>query len=494
MANLFHAYRVRTPDTKIHAYFIESTAPDNIDDPEKLQDPLPDSVIVDADQAIDEIATTLRNSDNPTLVLSIHGFNNPREVILPGFYESFNIVINDAKLNQHDVVCIGYRWPSERIFSPAGSVFHASPTSLRIVFILGIMLGILTIDSLWYWYSEGSIEHGITWAIFVASVLFFWIPFALILLRIVVYFRDGYRANSNGVPELVEIIRQIDKKLDDAKIQKRVQLSFIGHSMGAYVVTSAVRILSDVFDPASMRSGLNSTSATPTSDIGHAFRLARLVLVSPDIPAEALLSTRANFLSASLGRFEEAFLFSNEGDEVLRQISTTANYFSFPTRRNKFGYRLGNVCILGLPYGISNSFNIQFLQVGNETLGNLYNELNSMANKQLQEDLPKTFSYFDCTDCVENKNGGFENGKGVLTLARRGRPKKMKPYDHFMLLILYLILPRKYDVHGGYFRSKFLSKLIYRLACIGYKSTEEAYDGKLHLECQQRQIRALLKS
>ena len=133
-------------------------------------------------------------------------------------------------------------------------------------------------------------------------------------------------------------------------------------------------------------------------------------------------------------------------------------------------------------------------KLGMRTLGNLYNELNSMANKQLQEDLPKTFSYFDCTDCVENKNGGFENGKGVLTLARRGRPKKMKPYDHFMLLILYLILPRKYDVHGGYFRSKFLSKLIYRLACIGYKSTEEAYDGKLHLECQQRQIRALLKS
>jgi hypothetical protein len=58
----------------------------------------------------------------------------------------------------------------------------------------------------------------------------------------------------------------------------------------------------------------------------------RFVLASPDISAEALLSNRANFLASSLRRFREAYLFSNEGDEVLRQISTTANYFSFPTK------------------------------------------------------------------------------------------------------------------------------------------------------------------
>src|ERR1035437_7702720 len=32
------------------------------------------------------------------------------------------------------------------------------------------------------------------------------------ILRIAVYFRDGYRATSYGVPDLVEIIQQIDKK------------------------------------------------------------------------------------------------------------------------------------------------------------------------------------------------------------------------------------------------------------------------------------------
>ncbi|NJR51228.1 MAG: hypothetical protein HC780_18285 [Leptolyngbyaceae cyanobacterium CSU_1_3] len=39
-----------------------------------------------------------------------------------------------------------------------------------------------------------------------------------------------------------------------AGVKKRIRLSFIGHSMGAFVVTNAVRILSDVFDPGSIGS------------------------------------------------------------------------------------------------------------------------------------------------------------------------------------------------------------------------------------------------
>jgi len=106
---------------------------------------------------------------------------------------------------------------------------------------------------------------------------------------------------SYGIPDLVEIIRQIDKQLTplDEDREKRVELSFIGHSMGAYVVTSVVRILSHVFN---MREGLNSPwppgdppNQEELSTIGHAFRLKRLVLVSPDIQAEALISNRANF-------------------------------------------------------------------------------------------------------------------------------------------------------------------------------------------------------
>jgi len=193
--------------------------------------------------------------------------------------------------------------------------------------------------------------------------------------------------------------------------------------------------------------------------------------VSPDIPSEALISSRANFLSASLKRFEEAFLFSSDGDEVLRQISTTANYFSFPTKSNRFGYRLGNVRLL-LPTGITKgSANPKDLQIGQLTLDNIYDKIASIGLGQSRTELLDKFSYFDCTDCVEN-------GKGVLTLAKPGCVNRMCPWDHFWLLLLYLIRPRKYDVHGGYFRSEFLSTLIYQLACLGLGETEKAYDNK----------------
>lgn len=235
-----------------------------------------------------------------------------------------------------------------------------------------------------YLHFAGFIEHISTFLLLTAGVLFALIPVTFILLRIVVYFRDGYRATAFGVPDLVEIIRQIDKKLADQDARRnQVQLSFVAHSMGAYVVTNAVRILSDVFSPESMRVSLNvqpkNIPMSVPSGIGKVFRLKQLVLVSPDIPAEALISSRANFLSASLMRFEDAFLFSNEGDEVLRQISTTANYFSFPTKSNSFGYRLGNVCLLGIPCGISKCVDLNYLRIGNLTLAEIYDRMNKMG-------------------------------------------------------------------------------------------------------------------
>ncbi|PNE12054.1 MAG: hypothetical protein CR217_05515 [Beijerinckiaceae bacterium] len=511
------------PDS-LHAYLIESTAPENIDD--KPNDNTNDNntykdklipINVDADGGvIDEIVDTLIRSKNPTLVISVHGFNSPRDVILPGFWDSFTRVHNDKYINNRDIVCIGYRWPSEPIFSPRHTIFDASPKFLTILFVVGcisLLLLSTVLIAAWYEHFRGAIGHEATIFIGIAdplvgifvTLIFLAIPVTLFLLRVTVYFRDGYRASSFGIPDLVEIIRQIDKKLEERQNRSwlswmgtrpnRVQLSLIGHSMGGYVVTSVIRILSDVFDPASVREGLNSTQLPggvpdpkALSRVGHAFYLKCLVLVAPDIPAEALISNRANFLSNSLVRFEEVFLFSNEGDEVLRQISTTANYFSFPTKSNVFGYRLGNVCLLGLPYGINvEKFDKSYLKIGKMTLSELYKRI-EITSGQLREDLAKRFSYFDCTDCVED-------GKGVLTLAKRGH--KMGTFDHFFLFLLYIYNPIKHNVHGGYFRSHFLSTLIYRLVCMGYKNTTEAYAAEgyaLDKQCQDHQVRVLLKS
>lgn len=544
MEQVFSAYRVKStnPSDPICAYLIENTAPDNIDDnitcnsynDAKYRDNLVNLGVDDGidggkgflDEVVDALYEKLSkpkdfskpSDDEPTLVISVHGFNNPRKVILPGFWESFDCVAKDAEIKNQDIVCIGYRWPSEGMFTNLSSIISALPLFLGGIFLIGT----LSYGSEWLFHFDGEIKDKWTfWLTFGSGILLF-IPLVFVLLRLIVYFRDSYRATTYGIPDLVEIIRQIDKRLNEKLKQntellkhniyhgkRRVRLSFIGHSMGAYVVTSVVRILSDVFVPETMTVGLNNrhlpTQAQANvklntlaqeklelSKIGHVFRLARLILASPDIPAEALVTSRANFLRTALLRFQEIYLFSNEADEVLRLISTTVNYFSFPTRSHKFGYRLGNVCLPGKPWGISKGIQWYDLKIGSMTIWEICEKLGIERPTKREDDLPTLISYFDCTDCIDKTEKCCE--RGILSLARRGKPMDRCYLNHILLLLCYVRSPRKYDVHGGYFRSPFLSQLIYRLACLGYKETAKAYgeEDKLGEECIEHQVKALL--
>ncbi len=504
MTDLFSAYEVQVPGAKIPAYLIESTAPNNIDDPATCQIVPTDTEQISAVVAIDRIVHRLMAFKNPKLVVNVHGFNNPRNIILQGYLNSFESLNNDPAINGRDVVCIGYRWPSEAMGAPFSTALRAAPWFLIGLLVWGLLLipALAAIFSADFWLKTGIISFGA----FVVAI-----SLTAILLRIIVYFRDGYRAISYGVPDLVEIIRQIDQKLSNlaelAKLpenderRNRVELSFIAHSMGAYVVTGVVRILSDVFSPNSITPNLNvgiASSGAPADEptvspkIGNVFRLMRLVLVSPDIPAEALISNRANFLAASLHRFQEAFLFSNEGDEVLRQISATANYFSFPTRSRNFGYRLGNVGVRE-DYGITTGVDLHNLRIGYMTIQDIYGELGKLGSQHLQDKLPKQFSYFDCTDGVDEPEPGM-GVRGMLTLAKPGHKNKLRWYKHFWLLLLYTWKGNP-NVHGGYFDAPFLRHLMYRLVCIGRDDTLQAYNGQaeLHKECQEHQIKVLLR-
>ncbi len=258
-----------------------------------------------------------------------------------------------------NLVCIGYRWPSEQMGRPARSVFSAAPLSLIWLLVAALLLlgiGTLLTIGAFHTLPERTIWRSLSYTFY---GLLLAIPVTVFFLRIAVYFRDAYRAAHYGVPDLVEVIRQLDKAANQptpGRIrQARIKISFIGHSMGAFVVTNLVRILSDVFDPASI--GTLSTDdphKAPGPEIGNVFTLGRLVLVSPDIPAETLLLRRANFLASSLRRFEESYLFSSEGDEALRLISTMANYFSFPTKSRDNGFRMGNTEVVSPDYGIVN--------------------------------------------------------------------------------------------------------------------------------------------
>jgi hypothetical protein len=524
----FRAY-VTSDGVEPPFYLIESTAPNDVDDKsaKSIRDDELEKVglhPIPSQDAIKEIALRLTPDMNDTpeehasLVVMVHGFNSPPRSVLDTFASAANVVINDTdgiRLRSKKLVGIGYHWPSEGMFSLLLSSFRALPVALLAIFVVGVLL--------FLWPDQK--VRGI--AMFLTTI-----TVVGIVLRSIVYFRDIYRATYYGVPDLVEVIRLIDREiLNELERNKpeqtpvRVALSFIGHSMGALVVTNAVRILSDVFDPASIvrdirgkkiktckageveapKVGEPEMLEKVTADIGHVFSLMRLVLVSPDIPAEALIGNRANFLKSSLRRFKEAYLFSNEGDEVLRMISTAANYFSFPTRSRDYGYRLGNVEILAENFGVIDVPKAAIedkLRVGRNSVEQLDDKL-SPVNPDLDGGNPAyAFSYFDCTDYVDcaDCEGKPGQGKGLLTRALKLKAKDANAslgyLEHVLLLVRYLLPIESVhiNVHGGYFDGETTRALIYRLACVGYHETEAILQatGGLSQLCSDRQIRVVL--
>jgi len=538
-----------TPDFRIYArsglipnvtfYFIEGTAPDNVEDRVNTDETPPKGLErVDTNKAIRDIAETLapkgEADGDADLVVMVHGFNTPRDAARDYFADAVVALEKDQKAifaPGRRIVCIGYRWPSERVFHKVlASSLSAMPLFLRgLLFFTAVVL----LSSVLGWASLLAPLTLVAMALFGVIVV-------LVLLRAIVYFRDIYRATNYAVPDLVEVIRQIDLEVtnlvdssDYAQTRgtrKRIALSFIGHSMGGLVVTNMLRVLSDVFDPEVITTYLSGEARegvatepgggggepsarsdedsghTPSvsSKIGHVFTLMRFLLASPDIPAEALLADRANFLRSALERFREAYLFSSEGDEVLRMVSTTANYFSFPTGNRVYGYRLGNAEILTSGFGGINAHGLlQKLRTGAEKLSELAGATRrhgaaSLRRRADPAAVAKIFTYFDCTDYVDG-----EPPKGLLTQARNYKaenPDAGIPYlEHLKLLWLYAspLVPeeKRINVHGGYFQGDVTQRLIYRLACLGFsRAVTQAYPDQAAMlsECEKRGIRVIL--
>jgi hypothetical protein len=512
MANLFRAYQVR--NVKIPTYLIESSAPINVDD-RPSHEPVPEQLMpIEATTAINEIAEHLRAAPEPNLVVMVHGFNNPEPAVLSWFASaSAAIETDDCLVRRPGLVCVGYRWPSEHMWQPLHGTFAASSALLRGVLGMGVLLLVCSLSYLVLrWAGIFSPDRFFTFLAILAGLIA--VPLigtfaAGAILRAIVYFRDGYRAANYGAADLIEIIRQIDRSIMKSggprKGGNSVQLSFIGHSMGGFVVTNAIRSLSDLFAEKAVRPNINVGVVDAVVEkipplMGNAFTLSRFVLASPDIPAETLLSNRANYLAASLRRFPEAYLFSSEGDEVLRQISTTVNYFSFPTRSWTHGYRLGNVEILSRNYGLIDVPPPQLLdslRVGSYTVRELYHKLKNAHQEQVQDQLPEVFSYFDCTDYIDDDDERTQ--RGLLTFAnqtKRNDPRaRMSAIEHVLLLFSYVVKKRP-DVHGGYFDGPLCRQLIFRLACLGAHDTSVCFGGpdQVSQECTKKQIRILLSA
>ena len=626
LLSFFRLTNVTKP--KVPGYFVASTAPLNIEGKPANQqeaDVEPEATTTEAaERTLQQIAelvyhkiTQTSQSEAVELVISVHGFSNSRKAAhqrCEQIHEYINT--DDSPLIQakaKNLIYVGYRWPSEPLFgdnfitSQISNAFKALPILPR--YILAFTLGMIIV-SLLPSVQQSLLNYPLYFLFCVAFLFIAFLFFSLvtvILLRVLNYFRDKYRATHFGIPDLVEFLRQLDKlltaqvkkkfihklklttKLKELLIKavkqkikpdvdvrekhetiesvcervvevfceentvnttnlkeieaeaasnypvnpeqlkkiivtaieiitqdtdtelahvrnrtvhilvqkaigfwsnrKRVKLTFIGHSMGGYVITSAVRTLCDVFDLSSIGT-LGLTSKIPTPDIGCTFQLSRLVLIAPDIPINTIISGRANFLSSSLRRFRETYLFCNETDLALRLASTIANYFIFPARTRESGYRLGNVAIKdSLGYGIINRDEINTPHSEFKVLDKLFvdsfdieDSLELIRAKynldktESSEQVAKLFTFFDCTDYFDQTIKGNSAPKLVLNVKKWKIESDVLNFPglrHLRELLYYIRLTFAYtfrykDTHGGYFDGEFIRHVMYRLAFLRF--------------------------
>lgn len=487
-------------------FYVNSTAPINVED----EPVLPKTSV---QTTINKIARSLASSNKPQIVIAIHGYGTQRSDAKQRCEKIYRYAKTVCEPNT--CVFLGYLWPSEK---PTGDASMPNSTFLDKLkdaihsFPLlptGLFWGALLVSlvATFFLLTNDAFNRVLT-PILIISVLIFSILLAIILLRLSTYFRDNYRATNYGVLDLVELIRQLDLAIAEASTEgaiadgsKKVQLSFIGHSMGCFIVTNAVRILSDVFDP-------RAVDKRPTANLGRVFCLDRLLLVAPDIPIESIMPRRSNFLRSSLHRCKEAYVFANEGDLALRLASTTANYFSFPARTRFSGYRLGNLTVQRFKnkddhenrrlqdqdYGIVNIQNAmvqspyQYLEVRasdreHQTLSEI-RPPETVEKEQLDvvKNVPVSdlFTYFDCTDYVDRQGDptvtqASEQAEGVVSYALRKSALNLSDYVS-LSLAYFLSKPKNINVHGGYFEGILSQHLIYNLAFLGFKGLLETLE------------------
>jgi Alpha/beta hydrolase of unknown function (DUF900) len=528
-----------TDHPRLKSYLIASTAPVNVE-----ESPI-GGENGDPQARIQEMAAFIAAHtavQTPVeILIQVHGYNMKAGYTRWIYDRTANELAEKYPSTDRARLYIGYRWPSESLEAePPEQATHPPikphpwqrvkqaqavlPQLLRWIArssnlgllggAIGLVFGVLLAISA----GTRFIALIVLFLLVVLVAVVLIVPIVTLLgLRLSNYFRDVHRAEHYGVLDLVELMRQLDRAViaqvhGEWEPSDRIRLSFIGHSMGAFVVTQMVRILSDVFDTRSISTlDMRGDKAPPPSAIGNIFRLGRLVLVAPDISTESIISGRANVLRSAIRRFEEAYVFCNEGDLALRLASTVANYFSFPAASREGGYRLGAITVQppqSRPeqppqYGIVNlkDFDqtdrhdrdpngqqprqlIDYLSIHADfSVAQRQATMWGQATgaKQLgphdRKPIAELFTYFDCTDYQEtivDPKTGIPQRQGILGLVTGKR--HLGYWDLWRLLIA--MTQGKIDPHGGYLSgdARFCRELIYGLGVLGFAGLLDRFD------------------
>ena len=431
-----------------------------------------------------------------SIILDIHGFNVPLANLEKNTYEplvkKFKLGTSDKNFTDF-VLFINFSWPSEKVIvSQRCAWIQAMPLMLWISLIGAVALAVL------FW---SNLLHSLGFVL-VGLLL------CLVFLRLAVYFRDRDRATNHGVFDAVELVRWFHEILQDILSEKAnspegkerlksnpeffgtANLSFIAHSMGCFVATQTIRVLSDVFDPSAIKRWKDHSSDGPfggiktgfpaeaneiagLQKIGNFFKLKSLILASPDIPIWAITTGRSNFLRTCLRRFDEAYLFTNDADMVLRLASTVANYFVFPSSSRIGGYRLGNLtCIRDRSYGE--------IKLDDTKLGvRAFTRSIKLTDEPFfsQNTVYQSFTVVDCTDYRDKLvTGSGSLGRRLSVLTANNSVANLLNY--ILTAISHFLGIGQIDSHGGYFRGQFCLDLIYSLALYGNDLTKEQFEEK----------------
>jgi Alpha/beta hydrolase of unknown function (DUF900) len=522
----------------IVSYLVASNAPISVEMVEQKDDNVQNNYSQSKSQqtceTIQEIAKFLIKHQEAEIVIHVHGYNTGEKEFAGWVKDIYQYIVEDKFINKKKIIFIGYRWPSESIALKKDedsqsfltnflNAMKSLPIFFRTIFdssIRGIIASFTLVLLFLIPFTGTALllnnpNFLVSLLVFVTAffTFLFGFVFSAILLRSTIYFRDSYRAVNYGVPDLVELIRQIDNAIveQNKEHNNSTKLSFICHSMGAFVTTNVIRILCDVFDKNSIPNPAQNNSENqqnqPSLKIGNAFSLGRLVLASPDIPIETIMPERSNVLRSSIRRFEESYLFSNQGDYMLRVASTAANYLSFPANTYDRGFRLGNVVVRDYNESFDRtSLNLKLLHTDADTpqitfgianqsrqdgrinqnpnsamkcicivSDNRYKPLEELRSKNspVSQKLAVAglFTYFDCTNYrdVTDFRDKTKNNPNVEPLLTKGLDKEVLSFwDNFILIFDNLLRGR--NVHGGYFDGKLSQEMLYRLAFLGFKS------------------------